>query len=83
MIDHALIEFTKESGEVLLTERYSTEQMAQEEFDRLATVKWPYTHKGLVLNLSEFPEGRIGSVRLIAVSNTGERFERRELFRKP
>lgn len=78
----ARIEFTKLSGEVILTENYETELSAQNAFDKLETIKWPETYKGLTLNLSEYPEGRIGSVSLIAMGKTQD-YERRELFRKP
>jgi hypothetical protein len=78
----AKIEITKESGEVIETIPFATELGAQTAFDELEKIRWPQTYKGHVMNLSEYPEGRIGIVRLIAVNKLGE-FERRELFRKP
>lgn len=76
-----MIEFTKESGEVVLTENFASELLAQRAFDELQEVRWPKTYKGLTLNLSEyFTGGNIGSVRLIVETST-KRFERRELFR--
>lgn len=81
--DHkAYIEFTRESGEVVLTQRFSHENIAQEEFNKLELIRSPRTYQGLTLNLSEYPEGRIGSVRLV-VEFDGERYERRELYRRP
>lgn len=75
------IDFTKLSGEVILSETYPTELIAQNAFDGLESIKWPQTYKGLTLNLSEYPEGRIGSVSLVVVRNNNE-YIRRELYRK-
>ena len=76
------IEFTKESGEVIAVEKFSTELAAQEHFDELSTIRYPKTYKALTMNLSEYPENRIGSVRLVVTSPTGNRYVRRELYRK-
>ena len=88
MIKNARIEFTKESGEVILTEPFSTELQAQNHFNYLESIFWPNTYEGLTMNLSEYPEGRIGSVRLIAtvtndVTGNESDYTRRELYRKP
>lgn len=83
MITHALIEVTKESGEVVLSERHATELLAQEAFNGLEKIFYPNTYKTLTMNLSEYPEGRTGSVRLIAIDHLENRYERRELYRKP
>lgn len=77
------IEYKKESGEIVLVETFPTELIAQNHFDYLETIKYPMTYKGLTMNLSEYPEGRIGSVHLVVQNDHGKNFERRELFRKP
>jgi hypothetical protein len=77
----ARIEILKESGEVVLTERFATELQAQNSFDQIASTRWPTTYKGLVINTTEyFTGGNIGRIRLIAENKHGE-FTRRELFR--
>lgn len=76
------IEITKLSGEVVLTKYFSSELDAQNNFDKLSEIKWPLTYEGLTMNLSEYPESRTGSVRLI-VDNANGTFIRRELYRKP
>lgn len=78
-----IIEFTKESGQIILTEEFQYETIAQQHFDKLEEIKYPNTYKQITLNLSEYPEGRVGSVRLVYINKSGERFVRRELFRKP
>jgi len=79
----AEIEFTKESGEVVLIESYPSEFSAQVAFDELEKIRYPMTYKGLTMNLSEYDNaGTIGAVQLVVTSETGKRFERRELFRK-
>lgn len=78
------IEVTNESGEIILCECFKYESAAQSEFDRVEQVYWPHKHKNLCMNLSEYPEGRVGSVRLVVENQkTGERFLRRELYRHP
>lgn len=75
------IEFTSQSGEIVLTENFATELQAQNHFDVIAEIKWPNTYKGMVINATEYPVSmREGSMRLIAVNHHGE-FCRRELFR--
>ena len=78
----ARIEITKESGEVIKTLNYASEIDAQNGFDHLESIKSPITYDSLVMNLSDYPEGRIGSVRLIVQINSKD-YCRRELFRKP
>lgn len=82
-IEKAIIEITKESGEVIKQLDFNFETAAQEKFNQLAEVRSPYTYESFTMNLSEYPEGRIGSVRLVAISRHGDRYVRRELFRKP
>ncbi|MCA6431218.1 MAG: hypothetical protein IM613_17420 [Cytophagales bacterium] len=77
------IEITKESGEVVHTESHPTELIAQESFDQIETIRHPKTYKGMAINLSEYPESRIGSVRLVVIDGRGNRFVRRELYRRP
>lgn len=60
-----LIEITKESGEVILTESFATELAAHEKFEEIEAIRYPLTYKGLTMNLSEYPEGRVGSVRVV------------------
>lgn len=75
------IEFTSQSGEIVLTENFATELQAQNHFDTVSQIRWPNTYKGIRINASEFPVSmREGSMRLIAVNHHGE-FCRRELFR--
>jgi hypothetical protein len=40
------------------------------------------TYKNLLMNLSEWPEARIGTVDLIAINSKGERLCRRTLYRR-
>lgn len=75
------IEFTKESGEVILNELFSNQQAADKHFDTLEKVKSPSTYKGLTLNLGSHTGGTIGWVRLVVTSPKGERSISRELFR--
>lgn len=79
----ATIEFTKQSGEVVLTETYANELQAQNAFDEISELRWPMTYKGLRINASEhFRSVYEGTMRLIVTNNmTGERYERRELCR--
>lgn len=75
------IEFTKQSGEIVLVEGFPTELQAQNYFDELSQISWPKTYKGLRINASEYPVSmREGSMRLI-VENQHGTFCRRELFR--
>lgn len=83
MIQGAIIEITKESGEILNAEKFPTELGAQQTFDEMEKIRYPLAWKGLYMNLSEWPEGNIGSVRLVAIDDKGERYIRRELYRKP
>ena len=80
----AVIEITKQSGEVVRTLDYLYESSAQNQFDKLAEIRWPMTYEGLVMNLSESGSSPyIGTVRLVAISPKGERYVRRELYRQP
>lgn len=75
------IEFTTQSGEIVLAECFATELQAQNYFDTLSQIRWPNTYKGLRINASEYPVSmREGSMRLI-VENQHGIFCRRELFR--
>lgn len=80
----AVIEITKQSGEVIRTLNYQYESNAHDQFDKLAEIKWPMTYEGLVMNLSEY-RGSVwdGEVRLVAINPKGYRYERRSLYRKP
>lgn len=82
-IKNAIIEITKESGEVVKTINFKHEGTAHEEFEKLEMIKSPLTYESLTMNLSEHKINNIGSVRVVAVSRYGERFIRRELYRKP
>lgn len=77
-----IIEFTKESGEVILSEKFSFELTAQKQFKKLESIKWPKKYKGLTMNLSEYYAGggNIGTVRLV-VESENKRFVKRELYR--
>lgn len=79
----ASIEFTKQNGEVILTETYPTELQAQNAFEEISAIRWPMTFKGLRINASEwFPSVYDGTMRLIVTDNAnGNRYERRELCR--
>ena len=87
------IEITSEAGCIKETIYFSTELQAQNEFDEIAKIKWPHTYKGYVINASEYPDGMIGSIRLV-VDLIDPNFNgfgldelvgivRRELYRKP
>ena len=78
---NARIEFTKQSGETVLSETFATELQAQNHFDDISAIRWPNTYKGMRINATEFPVSmREGSMRLI-VENQHGTFCRRELFR--
>ena len=75
------IEFTSQSGEIVLTENFATELQAQNHFDTVSQIRWPNTYKGIRINASEYPVSmREGSIRLV-VENQHGTFCRRELFR--
>lgn len=80
-----IIEFTKESGEVILTENASSELSADRLLDNLYEFnRGSKKYKNLVLNLSEFGHSaHIGKVRLVAINDKGDRFIRREFYRLP
>lgn len=78
------IEITKESGEIVFSQNFLYEIAAQSEFDTISKVRSPRQYQGMTMNLSEYPVGRIGSVRLVVENTkTGDRYMRRELYRKP
>jgi len=83
MYTTASIEFTKQNGEVILTENYPTELQAQKAFDEISAIRWPMTFKGLRINASEwFPSMYSGTMRLIVTDKrTCYRYVRRELCR--
>ena len=78
-----IIEFTNESGEVILEENHHSEIAADRHLDDLYE-NYPYQrkYKNLILNLSEFGASMtLGKVRLVLVKENGERLIRREFFR--
>lgn len=77
-----LVEITKESGEVIITEKFQEEISAHNQFEKLEEIRYPMTYQGLTMNLSEyFTGGTIGSVRVVVINSKGDRFTRRELWR--
>jgi len=83
MSTKAIIEITKESGEVVIEEKFQYEETAHNHFNQLTEIRWPRVYKSLVMNLSEFfaGGGNVGSVRLVAINDRGDRFVRREMYR--
>ena len=77
-----IVQICSESGAILHVDNFTEELSAQHHFDKLETIKYPYTYKGFTMNCSEYPENRIGYLRLI-VENQHGLFIRRELYRKP
>lgn len=76
------IEITNAAGEVVHHENFTREESAQDIFDKLEEIRYPHTYANFTMNLSEFGSaGNIGTVRLIAVSDSGKEYLRRELFR--
>ena len=79
-----VVEITKESGEIVETERFPSEFAAHSHFEQLEKIRYPNTYKGYTLNLSEyFTGGTIGSARVVVVNKiSGDRYLRRELYRQ-
>ena len=80
---NAILEITKESGEIIHTEQFIFEKSAHDKFEELELIKYPLTYMNLTMNLSEYQCSKtIGSVRVVAVDEKGNRYIRRELYRK-
>lgn len=79
---NAILEITKESGEIIHSENFKLEEDAHDQFESLERVRSPHSYLTHTMNLSDYYGGGcIGSVRVVAVSAKGERYVRRELYR--